>query len=339
MAVRAVSALLVVSLACASGRPLLVEELAQSRALLSSSGYSGSRGYIDVPGEYKCHGHEVGKEKGVTSLDQCKAKCDDNPECFSVTWNDDDEICYLKVACNSYSEKDDNLSTVVPVARFIEMPAGYNCKVDGGNMGYATGVRSLNDCMDECNLRAGCTAVTWNEDDDKCFFKDSCDEFEEKDDNYSAVASGSVFVDVPEGYGCVATDGNVETIKGVSDFDSCKDKCDANSRCAAVTYNSESSKCYLKPSCDEYEAKDDNYSAVKNPSELVKLPNNFNCHGGNINDDPIRDVGSMGDCMDLCDGDDECFAVSYNKDADKCYLKTKCDNIQEKDRFRSAVKN
>jgi hypothetical protein len=174
-------------------------------------------------------------------------------------------------------------------------------------------------------------------------------------------------------------DTNVATIKDVSP-ETCENRCLLEPACRFFTYNLDKSKCFLKPTCEEREDKDNNFTGVKledaptdppstpapttrppvSPTPAPTLPPlsptpapttaaptlppspvTFEVTDGvGCDDDTLERYSdfTMEECERACEANSECRVFTFNTDNERCYLKATCDDIKLDDDNDTGVK-
>jgi hypothetical protein len=163
------------------------------------------------------------------------------------------------------------ISPTAPAAAsggFVDMPYGdgygYRCK--GEPVGSLSEATTLGGCKKMCDSHTKCGAVSYRKTKQKCRMYRHCDRFNFSFEEVTSVAAEGAreaYVDVPGSYGCRSEPHSIGEPVDAKGLGRCKDLCDETEGCGAVTYNSRSRLCYLKPGCHAYEDAEDNKSSIR----------------------------------------------------------------------------
>ena len=147
---------------------------------------------------------------------------------------------------------------------FMDLAQGYNCLGDYVTSGIED-VSSLNKCKTMCADLTSCNGLTYNQEAEKCYLKKFCSRFEWKDDDAQRSAvkvvadahhddgtSKKAFADLPfsavegnkYGFRC-SGDKLGEQLDDIDSIESCKDLCDKDKNCAAISFRTTKDVCQL----------------------------------------------------------------------------------------------
>ena len=173
-------------------------------------------------GYFRCKGSStlLKTSEGITNLLDCKMDCDNTKHCTAVSLDMKTDTCYLHSSCSKYRSRRHTLTSVLSDGDYVKIPVGYNCYGPAVRSGIPD-IKSLKLCMNECDAVADCGALTWNSEDKKCFLKESCNEYEFKNEFQNAAVKVSApiparaYADMPhgDGYGYRCSTCQHETIK------------------------------------------------------------------------------------------------------------------------------
>ena len=161
---------------------------------------SWDRRYKDMPDGIGFSADDIKTYDDVSSMDDCKDKCDDMPyDCAAVTWDVDSRTCHLKEEIGRGKRDGSLRSSIVYIGSLRmagmsrSMPKGWTKVASGYSCGEKSlekikRVRDLRECAELCEAEDECNAVTYNTKSNTCYFKPSCDKDsrKKKDNNQSA---------------------------------------------------------------------------------------------------------------------------------------------------------
>ena len=132
------------------------------------------RRYKDMPDGTGFSADDIKTYKDVSSLEDCKDKCDDMPyDCAAVTWDVGSRTCHLKEELGRGKRDSSLRSSIVYIGglRMAGMSRGLPKGWTAVNTGYSCGekslanirkVRDLRECAELCEAVDECKAVTYN---------------------------------------------------------------------------------------------------------------------------------------------------------------------------------
>ena len=217
------------SCACAFAQKLILPGKVDIEKLKS---YQHSNGYAT----FRATGCTKSSLKTASASNdgECRSVCNKDPRCAAVTFNSSKKRCYLKRSCGETERepKETNMS-------FLKK--GYTPLTDAENEAYASWL-----VAEEIKAKEAAMVP----------------DYLNKDGKYSYTGE----YEIVENFGCLR-----RTIERTfaDDFNGCKGVCNSDMRCGAFTYNTNTTRCFLKPSCVPYERqnKKDNRSAIKKKFE------------------------------------------------------------------------
>jgi len=226
----------------------------------------------------------------------------------------------------------------------------------GNDIGDMVGrARSFDDCAQRCMADGRCGAFTYNLNDRNCIPKSSG---ESPQRNVRAV-SGVVSRSPGYGGGNVrgvtrydATDfpGNDigEMVGGARSYEDCAQRCLADGRCGAFTFNLNNGNCIPKGSAGVAERNDRAVSGVlargggggfRPGPELPVTRYDATDFPENDIDDMVGGARSFDDCARRCLADGRCAAFTFNLNNGNCIPKGAAGAAQRNDRAVSGVVN
>jgi len=159
--------------------------------------------YIDLPTGYRCNNggeddpNKLGDEvSDVDSFGDCKNICNYNEECKGLSYNFDKNTCQLYSMCTDFNTQLYDESAVVhKIGDWLDLPNGWNLDCSTLETIVLDDCGSFEecfaDCKTECEDTTGCTGITYNIDDKRCFLKpeqtnEACTKYEAVSDNRSS---------------------------------------------------------------------------------------------------------------------------------------------------------
>jgi len=168
----------------------------------------------------------------------CRALCNKDPRCAAVTYNAFKQRCYLKPSCEQ-DERELNAENT------SFQKKGYTALTDAESKAYALWSRAE-------EIKAAEAAIV--------------PDYLDKNGKYRYFGG----YDVVENFGCLRS--SIDAIDAKT-FNDCKAACNVDIRCGAITYNENTGRCFLKPSCvsRERQSKKNNTSGIKKKFEEPTL--------------------------------------------------------------------
>lgn len=132
----------------------------------------------------------------AASFEECALACSNEPQCLTAQYSKNSNYCYLKSSLNG-ANANTNVDGVVcrqpSTATTTQAPPGscptaatytapstgatfeYTCGLDyfGGDLRTAYGITSIQACLDECAAESQCIKVSWHQDANVCYLKNS----------------------------------------------------------------------------------------------------------------------------------------------------------------------
>ena len=227
----------------------------------------------------------------------------------------------------------------------------------GNDIGDMVGrARSFDDCAQRCTADARCGAFTFNLNDGNCIPKSAGESAQR-----NARAVSGIIARAAPGYG----GGNVRGVTrleatdlpgndldgaagGARSYDDCAQRCLADGRCGAFTFNLNHGNCIPKSGAGTQERNDRAVSGVLNrgegggyrpgPELPVTRYDATDLPEGDISDLMGR-ARSYDDCARRCLGDGRCAAFTFNLNTGNCIPKERFAPPQRNDRAVSGIVN
>ena len=288
-----------------------------------------SNDYFGLPNT-KCNGATLSKIREVSSIGKCKKLCDNYAGlCNAITFDTENDICYLKLDCENDDDGKDGYNSAVKKSQYTKVP---KTKCADSPVEKIDGIKSLGACSNECDHVKQCEAVSFHDKGNDCYLLKECDEPTD-DKEYTTLIRQAKYTE----YNGVECEQNVhKDIHGVNSLSSCKLECDSDSTCRVANYDNKANICYLMESCEDQEGKNGAFdSAVKRHS--YKILEQVSCKGDTL--ERFKDVQSFHDCLALCDRYQKCDGLTYDKKSNECSIKdTGCHNRQAAEGLKSAIR-
>ena len=95
---------------------------------------------------------------------------------------------------------------------------------------------------------------------------------------------------------------------------------------------------YVSSNCDWYNFSFEEFTAVVLKfNTYIEVPTDYNCDSSK-SIGVINDISSDERCMAQCDDVVGCFAITYNFEEKRCFLKSSCDEYEYNDENKSFRK-